>query len=181
MTILHGKRWSSLIYLWKKPLQKKQNERGALEENSISKARFLWAFQCLGHAALVSPWNLSLQEREDYLFLGETQNKSCTFSKPRYAVTWIGKGEHQNHIFFLTKKKKDKPSLHNSLKLSWEAPSAVDNTVLCYNMVFCSLAHHIISQLESKGIQELFIELWKFYNTELKDFLQGATVCSGTQ
>lgn len=71
MTISSGKGWSSLIYLWKKTLEEKQNERGALKEKSISKARFLWAFQCLGHTALVSPCNLSLQELDDYFSLGE--------------------------------------------------------------------------------------------------------------
>lgn len=84
MTISSGKRWSSLIYLWKKTLEEKQNERGALKEKSISKARFLRAFQCLGHTALVSPWNLSLQESDDYFSLGETSSTPANIEQKSY-------------------------------------------------------------------------------------------------
>lgn len=76
MTISSGKRWSSLIYLWKETLEEKQNERGALKEKGISKARFLQAFQCLGHTALVSPWNSSSQEWDDYFSLGKVSSMS---------------------------------------------------------------------------------------------------------
>lgn len=44
---------------------------GALKEKSISKARFLRASQCLGHTALLSLWNSSLQEWDGYFSRGE--------------------------------------------------------------------------------------------------------------
>lgn len=46
----------------KKDTREIQNEKGALKEKNISKARLQQAFHCLEHTALLSPWNLSLEE-----------------------------------------------------------------------------------------------------------------------